>query len=127
MRNLISLFIFADGAAALIGALVALTMRTDSGRWPAVARVITVVYAGYAIARLGVAWNTMTNLRPALECIRVVAPEYFLWFRRFTFLQALAVWVSVILLLLYRLNGHWDRVVRWIKEGWRGLLKRVRS
>lgn len=120
MRNLISLFIFADGAAAALGAIVALTMRTESGRWPAVARVITVVYAGYAVARLGVAWNTMTNLRPALECIRAVAPEFFTWFRRFTFLQALSVWISVILLLLYRMNGHWERMVRRIKQGARG-------
>lgn len=126
MRNLISLFIFADGAAAAIGAIIALTMRTETGRWPAVARVITVVYAGYAMARLGIAWNTMTNLRPALECVRGVAPDFYTWFRRFTFVQALSVWSSVILLLLYRMNGHWERMVRRIKQGARGI-KRIIS
>lgn len=114
MRSLISLIIFADGAAALVGAVLAACMRQveDTGRrrWPALARILTLGLAGYSVARLGVAWNQVANGGDLVDCVALVSPRFTNYRLFFLSIQCGTAWGATIWLAMKLVNGHFERL-----------------
>lgn len=109
MRSFLALIIFADGAAAFIGAILASRMRTSQDKRPEIARILMVGLFGYAAARFWNGWNLATHGQEVAECVRLQSPDY-LWhsFAALT-LQASTAWGASLYLVVALMNGHADR------------------
>lgn len=106
MKSLLALIIFADGAAAFIGAILASRMRTAGDKRPAIAKILMVGLFGYSVARFWNAWNNVANGQEVFECVRLLSPG-FLWNQYGALsLQAATAWGATIYLILMMLNGH---------------------
>lgn len=106
MRALLALIIFADGAAALIGGIMASRMRTAGDKRPGISKILMVGLFGYAVARFWNAWNNVANGQEVFECVRLLSPK-FLWNQYGALgLQAATAWGATIYLILVMMNGH---------------------
>lgn len=124
MKPFLALIIFADGAAAFIGAVLASRMRTEDDRRPGIAKLLMLGLLGYAAARFWQGWNTAAHGREVIECVAVQSPAY-LWhsYAALT-LQASTAWGATIYLVGLLLNGHAEqfknrisRITRFIRKG----------
>lgn len=126
MKAILSLIIFADGAGALIGALVTARLRSGN-RWPALARIITLLLGGYAIARFGIAWNTATHGAEIINCVSVQSPAYIRNYTAFASLQAVGVWAAVLMLIASVMNGSLKNSLAAVRRCLGGLWKRKKA
>lgn len=108
MKALLAIIIFADGAGALVGAVVTARMRSGT-HWPAIARVITVLLGVYAVARFGIAWNTVAHGQEVVKCVSVQSPAYINNYTAFATLQAAGIWIAVLMLIVSVMNGSLDK------------------
>jgi hypothetical protein len=108
VKSLLAIIIFADGAGALVGAFVTARMRSGV-HWPVMARVITILLGVYALARLGIAWNTAEHGQEVINCVSVQSPAYLRNYTAFATLQAVGVWIAVLMLIVSVMNGSLDK------------------
>lgn len=123
MKPILALIIFADGAAAFIGAVVASRVRTHDDKRPELIKVLMVGLLGYALARFWNGWNAAAHGQEVVQCVAVQSPDY-LWHSYVALsLQAATAWAATIYLISKVMNGHTERVkqrlygmARWIRN-----------
>lgn len=110
MKPFLALIIFADGAAALIGAILASRIRPAGGHRPALAILLMIGLFGYATARFWNGWNLAAHGQEVIECVAKQSSDY-LWHSYGSLtLQASTAWGATIYLITILMNGHAEKL-----------------
>ena len=110
MRPILALIIFADGAAAFIGAVVASRIRTNDDRRPELVKVLIVGLLGYSMARLWNGWNAAAHGQEVVECVASQSPDYLRHQYGALTLQAAMAWAATLYLISKVMNGRADHL-----------------
>lgn len=120
MKPILALIIFADGAAAFIGFVLASRIRTHDDRRPGHAKFLMIWLLGYALGRFWNAWNLAAHGQEIVQCVTIQSPNYLWHAYGSQTLLAFTAWGATFYLISLLLNGHAEkfknqltRIVRW--------------